>query len=239
MIKTDSFYTDTQTYYQSVEARRQKDTVKQNKTQAAQANSGTQEAGQAKLSKKAQDLLERLKKTYSNMDFMVADFEGSDEAKKILSRGTKEYSVLFTADELEKMASSETYEKENIERLNGALKMSEKISKQFGPDSAFGQNGGEITRIGISFNADGTTSYFAELEKSSTRQREYIEKKMEDKRTEKQEAAKKEQKQNVKRTTVQADSLQELAEKIQDVDWDKIKPEDALDESGSRFDYSC
>ncbi len=64
------------------------------------------------------------------------------------------------------------------------------MNYEFGFTSAFGEKSGnrEINKIGISFNSDGTTSFFAELEKSSTRQREHIEKAREEKR-----AARKEQ----------------------------------------------
>ena len=41
------------------------------------------------------------------MDFMVADFDKGDNAKDILSHGTKEVSVIFSSSELEKMASDE------------------------------------------------------------------------------------------------------------------------------------
>ena len=52
---------------------------------------------------------------------MVADFDKGDNAKDILSRGTKEVSVIFSSSELEKMASGEKYEKEYMERIQGAL----------------------------------------------------------------------------------------------------------------------
>ncbi|MDE6388539.1 MAG: hypothetical protein K2L82_12125 [Lachnospiraceae bacterium] len=45
--------------------------------------------------------------------------------------------------------------------------------------------------IGISFNPDGTTSFFAELEKSSAGQSEYIEKVREEKRAARKEQEKK------------------------------------------------
>ena len=100
---------------------------------------------------------------------MVANFKNADEAKDALSRGTKEVSVLFSSEELEKMASNEKYEKEYMDRVQGALRMSDEINKKFGFESAFGKDGSnsEITQIGIFFNSDGTTSFFAELEKSS------------------------------------------------------------------------
>lgn len=34
----------------------------------------------------------------------------------------------------------------------------------------------KITKFGISFNSDGTTTFFAQLEKSSASQKEYLEK---------------------------------------------------------------
>lgn len=216
--------------------------------QTAESKAATQTGsiGEAGLSKGAQALLEKLRKSYGDMDFMVADFDKGDNAKDILSRGTKEVSVIFSSSELEKMVSDEKYEKEYMERVQDALRMSEQINREFGFTSAFGEKSGssEINRIGISFNSDGTTSFFAELEKSSARQREHIEKAREEKR-----AARKEQEKErlenrylredtgVKRTTVQADSMEELLEKIRGVDWDSVRAENRP-QSGGRFDFT-
>lgn len=215
-------------------------------TAESKAAAQTGSIGEAGLSKGAQALLEKLRKSYSDMDFMVADFDKGDNAKDILSRGTKEVSVIFSSSELEKMASDEKYEKEYMERVQGALRMSEQINREFGFTSAFGEKSGssEINKIGISFNSDGTTSFFAELEKSSARQREHIEKVREEKR-----AARKEQEKErlenrylwedtgVKRTVVQAGSMEELLEKIRGVDWDSVKAENRP-QSGGRFDFT-
>lgn len=219
------------------------------KKQATESKSATQTGsiGEAGLSQKAQALLEKLRKSYGDMDFMVADFDKGDNAKDILSCGTKEVSVIFSSSELEKMASDEKYEKEYMERVQGALRMSEQINREFGFTSAFGKksDNSEISRIGISFNSNGTTSFFAELEKSSARQREHIEKAREEKRAARKEQEKKERLENryvredvgVKRTTVQANSLEELLEKIRGVDWDSIKAENRP-QSGGRFDFT-
>ncbi len=79
----------------------------------------------------------------------------------VLSKGAQEVSVIFSSSELEKMASDEKYEKEYMERVQGALRMSEQINREFGFTSAFGEKSGnsEINKIGISFNSDGTTSF--------------------------------------------------------------------------------
>ena len=142
------------------------------------------------------------------------------------------------------MASDEKYEKEYMNRVQGALRMSDQINQQYG----FGKNSenGEITKIGISFNEDGSTSFFAELEKSSAKQREYIEKSREEKRAQKKADAKKAEEAkleeyrgstDVKRTTVQADSMQELIRKMKNINWDSVKTENELG-YGRKFDFS-
>lgn len=219
-------------------------------TAASRATAQTGSVGETGLSKKAQALLEKLRKTHGDMDFMVADSDKGDNVKEILSRGTKEVSVVFSSSELEKMASDEKCEQEYMERVQGALRMSEQINREFGFTSAFGEksDNGEISRIGISFNSDGTTSFFAELEKSSARQKEHIEKVRDEKRADRKEQEKKAEKEKlknkysredagVKRVTVQADSMEELLEKIRDIDWDFVKA-DNRPQNGGRFDFT-
>ena len=77
--------------------------------------------------------------------------------------------------------------------------MSDEINAQFGFERVFGKTNGnadadtKITEFGISFNSDGTTTFYAELEKSSASQKEYLEKIQEKKAAEKKEIKKKEQ----------------------------------------------
>ena len=224
MSKIDNSYSSA--YYNSVQQ------TQQNSRNAKMVDTSkqTDKTKQPKLSKKAQALLEKLKKTYGNMDFMVADFDNEDDAKEILSRGTKEFSVLFSSEELEKMASDEKYEKEYMDRVNGAVRMSEQINQEFGFKSVFGNasNKGDITKIGISFNKDGTMSYFAELEKSTNQQKDYIDKIVENRAEEKKTATKK--------TTVKASSMDELIKKMNEIDWSKIKEEKKSE--GDKFDFS-
>ena len=225
-------------YYSNSIQKQQKpeEDVKAKKAQESEAPE------QPKLSDKAQALLDKLKKKYDNMDFMVA--ENTDDAKSILSRGTKEYSVLFSASELEKMAEDEDVEKEYISKLENATDEKEGLASLLGDDK------NNVSRIGISFNADGTTSYFAELEKTSEKQQERIEKARE-KRADEKKAAEKTaadkknaekleetygEKPSVKRTTVEASTKEELLQKIADVDWDKVSEIDAAE--GSRFDFT-
>ena len=122
--------------------------------------------------------------------------------------------------------------------------MSDEINAQFGFERVFSKTNGnadtdtKITKFGISFNSDGTTTFFAELEKSSASQKEYLEKLQEKKAAEKKEAKKKEQSKQteVRKTTVQANSKEELLEKISELDWSKITEEKAT--QGMKFDIT-
>lgn len=197
--------------------------------------------GEAKLSSKAQAFLKKLRKQYGGYDFFVGG--STDNLKSLVKSGTKEFSVIFSNAELERMAEDETYAQEKLQSMERAINMSREINQQFG----FKENGGtKITKIGIAFQDDGTTSYFAELEKSSAKQRERIEKAGEEKRAKKKEEEKNAKKElqnyaknhpGTKHTTVQADTMEELIEKIKATDWDAIKPED-MPEHGRKFDFS-
>lgn len=218
----------------------------------------TDRSGAPQLSAKAQDYLDQLNKSYGNMEFLVCN--SGEDAKEALSRSTKEVSVILTRDELERMASDEKYAAEKMKGVQGALRMSEQINREFGFVSAFGKNGEnadtQITKIAISFNEDGTTSIFAELEKSGRKQRECIEGAKEEKRQQRKAEEKRAQKEkqelrlgkeaadryfqtgaDTKHTIVEAGSVEELFQKIAAVDWNKIRSESRL-ESGGRFDSS-
>lgn len=232
MIKTENSYSASN-YYSTVQ---QKPSGTESRRTGKQEEVKSGKTGQTKLSEKAQALLEKLRRTHGNMDFMVADYDGEEDAKSILSRGTKEVSVLFSTEELEKMASSGKTEKEYMDRVQGALRMSDQINKEFGFTAA-GKNGGELSKVGISFNADGTTSLFAELEKSSASQRERIQQEMAERRAHRKDAEKPlDVKPGTKRVSVSANSLDELVEKMRQVDWNKVKEDKA--EEGRKFDYS-
>ena len=217
-------------YENSVKSKKAKEEKKTDKTDKTEKNS------QVELSDKAKKLLEQLRKTYGNMDFMVADYESEEEAAKYLSRGTKEYSVLIEPELLEEMASDEETKEKYLGILNDATDKLSKMKEQLGDTKD------EVIHMGVSVGKDGTVSYFAELEKVSEKQRERIEKA----REEKKEAAKEEEKEaagavgksisgKAKKTTVKASSVEELLEKIRNVDWSTVKSGE-MTESGSRFD---
>lgn len=160
--------------------------------------------GETQLSEKAQVLLKKLRDGYGDMDFFVANLNDGDNAADIMSKSGKAYSVILTVEELEKMASDEKYEKEYMDRVQGARNMAEQINKEYGFTSSSGEvtNKSQISKIGIFINEDGTATFFTELEKSVQRQRENA---REEKRSECEKQA--------ERTIVQANSIEELIEK--------------------------
>ena len=193
------------------------------------------------LSSAAKKLLKELHNTYGDTDFMIANYETEEEAAAYLSRGTGTYSVLLTPEELEKMAADEDYKKQNLQTLDDA------VAKLKDMKSQLGENGEDIKRVGVVIGDSGEVSYFAELEKTSEKQRERIEKQRETKKEEaaKAEKEKKEERytdgsfirEGAKRTTLFADSVQDLKDKIDKVDWSNVR-EDSYGPSGRNFDFT-
>ena len=195
---------------------------------------------QVKLSRGAQKLLEELRKTYSNMDFMVADYETEEEAQSYLSRGTKEYSVLIDPETLEEMASDSKVKEKYmgiLEDATGKLSSLKEQLKEEGKEDT-------IVHFGVSIDKDGTVSYFAELEKMSEKQRERIAKAREEWAEEQAENKRTGRRkedfiapESAKRAKVTAGSVDELLEKIRSFDWESVKYGEPQS-SGGRFDWS-
>jgi len=146
------------------------------------------ETNEAKLSSKVKKYLENLRSKYGDYDFMIGN--STDDLKSLAKSGTKEFSVIFSNAELERMANDEKYAQEKMQGVAGAVQMSEQINQQFGFRRAFGKNGTSgigINKFSIAYHEDGTTTFFAELEKSSAKQRERIEKNREERLAEKKE----------------------------------------------------
>lgn len=195
----------------------------------------TEKKDKVQLSNKAKKLLEELKKDYKNMDFIIADYETDEEAASYLSRGTKEYSVLIDPETLEEMAADE----DTKAKYTGILE--DAVGQLKDMESKLGDKKEEVTHLGISIGKDGQVSYFAELEKAGERQKEFIERTRESKKEERAEQAKKAEEkasgERTKKTRVEADSVDELLEKIKSVDWDQIKSE-GIPTTGGKFDFS-
>lgn len=245
MDKIGAYSTYQKTYTDSLVNR--KESTRKKETSVVKDTEKSQSAEKVALSDKAKELLKELQKKYGNMDFIVADYETEEEAASLLSRGTKEYSVLIDPDTLEKMASDESEKEKYINILE------ESTGKLADMKTQLEESGEEVKRLGISIGEDGSVSYFAELEKMSEKQKERIENAREARRQERAEAAEtaaeklQEQRENKepawigndrsKSVFLQADTVEELLEKIQNVDWDSVE-EKAVETSGKRIDFS-
>ncbi len=177
------------------------------------------------LSDRAKELLKELKKTYGDIDFIVASYNSDEEADSYLANGTKEFSVLIDPEELEKMASDDNVKKKNLGIIEEAR---EKLSDM---KENLGDKKDDVKRLGVSIDKNGTITYFADLEKMSEKQRERIEKAREEKREYIGAHS------NVKRTRVNAPSAEELLEKIKGIDWSVIQGQ-RQELSGGRYSFS-
>ena len=198
-------------------------TIQNKKTNTAKQAQETKDKD-IKLSDKAKNLLKELRKTYGDVDFIVASYETDEEADAYLSRGTKDFSVLIDPEELEKMANDDELKKKNLGIIDEAK---EKLS---GMKDQLGDKKDEVTRLGVSIDKNGKVSFFAELETLSEKQKERIE-------ASKEEKGGSIRGSHVKETRVSAASAEELLEKINNVDWSKIK-EEKQEENKNRMDFS-
>lgn len=167
------------------------------------------------LSKKAQEFLAKLREQYSDYDFFVGN--GPDEIKGLSGSGSKEISVIFSNAELERMANDEEYAKEKLEGVEGAVKMTKKIAEENGFASLLekmdGTNG-TLNRLSIAVDDSGTMKLFAELEKSSDKNAGTN---------------------FVKRVSLEATSIEDLATQMASIDWTKVKDS----HSGDKFDLQA
>ena len=208
---------------------------------AKKTDSAKKSDSSVQLSDKAKALLQELKKTYTNMDFIVADYDSEEEAASYLSRGTKEYTVLIDSEELERMAADDSVKEQNLAYLDDAVGKLEEMKTQLGDRED------EVVRLGITIGKDGVMSFFAELEKAGERQKAFIDSIRENKKEAAEKAAsdktdprhsRYQDFERSKRTTVYASSTEELLEKISNVDWDSVKEESSAPTPGGHFNYS-
>ena len=208
------------------------------KAVAVSKNENVAKPQQVNLSEKAKNLLKELQKKYGNMDFMIANYETDEEAAEIMSRGTKEFSVLIEPEVLEQMAADESVKEKYIGILEDSMKQLDSVKEQLGDDAK------DVKRIGITVGEDGSVKFFAELEKASEKQRERIEKnkeaKAEEAKAEKAEKAAEKPEtiaEQKKKAYVQAETIEELVEKIKEINWDKIQKEEVA-YTGSKIDFT-
>ena len=123
------------------------------------------QSDESKLSAKAQSYLESLRKKYGDYDFVVSN--NLDTAQTVGS--DKEYSVIFTTEELEKMAEDDDYAQKVMGQVGDAVDTIKSLwEKDLG-------EGVQFSQLSVTFDGDGNMKLFAQLEKLSADQKERLE----------------------------------------------------------------
>ena len=134
--------------------------------------------GEVQLSDKAKEYYNQLKSKFGNMEFIAVsqDMKSMVQANAAAYGNSNKQVVLIDDAKIEKMATDESYRK----KYEGIIAMSQ---TQLGnAKNSLASSGANIKNFGMSVNSDGSTSFFATIEKSSDAQAKRLEKKQEEKR---------------------------------------------------------
>lgn len=146
--------------------------------------------GDVSLSKEASDYYNKLKAKYGNMEFVLVSKDQKAAVQANASRygNAKKPVVLIDDEKLERMATDKDFR----EKYEGIISMAQNQLTAMKNDLS--ASGAAIKNFGMSVNSDGSTDYFAVMEKSNKAQAERIEKKREEKAQAKKDAKKAEHK---------------------------------------------
>lgn len=183
------------------------------------------ESDESKLSDKAKNYLATLREKYGDYDFVVSN--DLDASKTVGS--DKDYSVILTAEEVEKMAEDDDYAQKVMGQVGDAIDILKNLSeKDLG-------EGVQFSQLSVTFDNEGNMKLFAQLEKLSADQKERLEAAREKRAEEQKEAAQKAQDDKepkddgmpitFKSADVEANDEEELLAKIFEIDWSKIPAE--------------
>ena len=199
------------------------------KSDTVDEQSGGGIGDESKLSDKAKGFLENLRKKYGDYDFVISN--DLDAAQTV--GGTKEYSVMLTVDELERMADDEEYAAKVMGQVKDATSTLKDLSeKDLG-------EGVQFSQLSISFDDQGNQKLFASLEKMSADQKERLDAAREKRAEEQKSAAQAEDKSldddtedlfaiTFKSADVEADNADDLLSKILGINWNEIEDEQAF-----------
>ena len=172
-------------------------------TQATKAEKTKALSAEEGLSDKAKTYLKNLRRSRNFVDFRIA--EKGKENDALAGKSNKEFTVVLSNEEIEKMATDKKFEREQLNTLDQTVKSMLMAQTGIGNDNGANKtNVEDIKSIAAKTQEDGTTMLIASLEKSTSSARKIAEeqdKKREAKKLEeKREAKKLEEKQEAKRT---------------------------------------
>ncbi len=184
--------------------------------------------GEPQLSEEAAKYYEELKRKYGNMEFVLV----SSDMKELAKAQAGSYAnpnrmvVLIDEEKIEKMAADENYRKQYEGIISSSASKLQVMKSQITSPNVKG--------YGILFNDGGNASFFAVIDKSLAAQRERIADKREkaaaDKKADAKKDAKKaaeerrdqklkEKKRAEEEVTVTAPTLEDLLQKIDDINY--------------------
>lgn len=159
-------------------------------TKAEKAKALSAEEG---LSDKAKTYLKNLRRSRGHVDFRIA--EKGKENDALAGKSNKEFTVVLSNEEIEKMATDKKFEREQLNTLDQTVKSMLMAQTGIGNDNGAGKtNAEDIKSIAAKTLEDGTTMLIASLEKSTSSARKIAEE-----QDKKREAKKLEEKQEAKR----------------------------------------
>ncbi len=170
-----------------------KEPKKTGKTESASYGSVV---GEPKLSEKAADYYDSLKKKYDSMEFVLVSADQKEQAKAHAGSfaNPNKPVVLIDEEKIERMAEDESYRK----KYEGLIAMSESQLKEM--SAGLSSTGANVKGFGMEVHDDGTASFFAVMGKSMNETRA----KLSEQRAEKKAAAKTEAKKAEKKAEKQA-----------------------------------
>ena len=146
------------------------------------------------LSDKAKEILKKLREQFGDTDFFVSG--AGRDAESLLKGSTKEFSVVLSNEELERMAVDEDFAAKKSEQIQSVMDLTKSFVTDNGFDKPFGKmNDTVIKNLGFTFNEDDSTTFFAELERTTL---------------------------PVMRQRLEAATQDELKGKMQNIDWEAI-----------------
>lgn len=178
--------------------------------------------GNVQLSDKAKEYYSKLKAKFGNMEFIAVsqDMKSQVQANAAAYGNANKQVVLIDDAKLEQMANDESYRK----KYEGIIAMSQ--SQLANAKNSLASSGASIKNFGMSVNSDGSTSFFATLEKSTNDQAKRIEKKQAEKKAaktkEKKQAEKKAKEERIEKSREEQRKKQEKLKNYTDKDDDVI-----------------
>ena len=162
-------------------------------TQATKAEKTKALSAEEGLSDKAKSYLKNLRRSRNFVDFRIA--EKGKENDALAGKSNKEFTVVLSNEEIEKMATDKKFEREQLNTLDQTVKSMLMAQTGIGNDNGANKtNVEDIKSIAAKTQEDGTTMLIASLEKSTSSARKIAEE-----QDKKREAKKLEEKQEAKR----------------------------------------